>query len=210
MNTRRFATLAVAACLTLVPLVAIQSSSVASPDGRYREPATSAHHPNPQATLPTGAPEDSPNPVNDADARAMEVSGAIGDLTRELAGFAGLWVDDAGLVHLAVQHGHAGEFVRTLGDQFTGEFAMVEVEHSYQDLVARRDLISPQVASLKELGLRLAEWGPDEVNNTVRVSLIDYTEAKAGLLRKMLGQDILVGPSLTNGAVSEIFSLPGI
>ena len=158
--------------------------------------------------MPRAPQVDVPNPSSPDETTANAVSGAVGDITSGLDGFAGLWVDGNGLVRLAVQQGHANDVKGILGDRFKGEVVVVEVQRSYRDLVARRDSISTQIERLAKQGLSLMEWGPDEEHNTVWISLIGYTEAKAELARKLLGQDIVVKPSMTGGGPNDLFSIP--
>ena len=49
------------------------------------------------------------------------------------------------------------------------------------------------------------EWGPDVQYNTLWISLVDYTESKAALAREILGQNVIVKPSLTSGGVGDLF-----
>ena len=98
---------------------------------------------------------------------ANAVSGGISELVSRLPGFGGLWVDDAGLTHLAVQSDHAPEIIHVLGRQFHDEYVLDIVDHSYSDLVARRDAITAQIDSLGIQGLELVQWGQDEAHNTV-------------------------------------------
>ncbi|AIY01243.1 hypothetical protein ART_1644 [Arthrobacter sp. PAMC 25486] len=157
--------------------------------------------------MPREPQVDAPNPFSPDEAKANKVSGEIGEIMSGLDGFAGCWVDDNSLVHLAVQQGYSDEIEGHLGERFKGEVVVVEVKHSYKDLVARRDSISAQIDSLAKQGLVLMEWGPDEVHNTVWISLGDYTEAKAELARKLLGNDVVVKPSLTAGGINDLFSI---
>lgn len=192
--------------VAFVPLTPAEQYSADSALTMATQAAGSDPPPSPETKLPTEPQGDMPNPFSPDEATGNTVSGSLMEITSGLTGFAGLWVDDHGLVHLAVQQGYAGEIKGILGDRFKGQVAVVEVQHSYRDLVARRDSISAHFDSLTQQGLRLMEWGPDEVHNTVWISLVDYTEVQADLARTLLGQDIVVKPSMTEGGRNDLFS----
>lgn len=197
---------AVVLSVTFVPLTPSEHYFVASHSTVAAQATSSDVIPRPEKKLPRVPQVDVPNHFGPGEAKANEVSGAIGEIISGLDGFAGRWVDCTGLVHLAVQHGYSDEIKAILGDHFTGEFVVVEVQHSYKDLVERRDTISAQIDSLAKQDLLVMEWGPDEVHNTVRISLVNYTAAKAEQARGLLGQDIVVEPSMTSGGTNDLFS----
>lgn len=110
------------------------------------------------------------------------------------------------MTHVAVQHGKAGDFANALEERSKGEHVLDEVNFSYNDLVLRRNSISEQIGTLKTQGLDLLDWGPDEKNNAVWISLRNYTEEKADLARKVLGEDIIVKPATVVGDENDLFS----
>ena len=126
-----------------------------------------------------------------------------------MPGFGGIWVDEAGITHVAVQHGKARDFAKALEERPKEGHVLDEVEFSYRDLVSRVDFIAEHWGRLKRQGLNLLEWGPDEKNNTVWISLRDYTEKKADLARQVLGENINVRPAAVGGDKSDLFSRTG-
>lgn len=155
---------------------------------------------------PTGPPVTLPDPTTDEETRANEESNAIAAIVSDMPGFGGIWVDEAGTTHVAVQHGTAEDFANALDERPKGEHVLEEVNFSYNDLVSRRNSISEQIGTLKTQGLDLLEWGPDEKNNAVWISLRNYTEEKANLARKVLGEDIIVKPATVAGDENDLFS----
>lgn len=134
------------------------------------------------------------------------VSGAVGTAVWGLPGFAGVWVDESGMILVAMQQGHQGEVADAMGNSFQGQYVVQGVVKSYADLVAGRDAISALVAALKLRGLELTQWGPDEVHNTVQVSIRGYTREKAALAREILGDDVIVTADTTEGGIKDLFS----
>jgi hypothetical protein len=155
---------------------------------------------------PTGPPVKLPDPATDEETRVNEESNAIAAIVSGMQGFGGIWVDEAGITHVAVQHGKAGDFADALEGRPKGEHVLDEVDFSYNELVSRGNSISEQMGTLKTQGLDLLEWGPDEKNNTVWISLRNYTEEKANLARKVLGEDIIVRPATVAGDENDLFS----
>ena len=154
---------------------------------------------------PTGPPVTLPDPTTNEENRANAESNAIAAIVSEMPGFGGIWVDEAGITHVAVQHGKAGDFANALQKRPKGEHVLEEVDSSYNDLVSRRNSILEQIGTLKTQGLDLLEWGPDEKNNAVWVSLRNYTKEKANLARKVLGEDIIVRPATVAGDENDLF-----
>ena len=154
---------------------------------------------------PTGPPVTLPDPTTNEENRANAESNAIAAIVSEMPGFGGIWVDEAGITHVAVQHGKAGDFANALQKRPKGEHVLEEVDSSYNDLVSRRNSILEQIGTLKTQGLDLLEWGPDEKNNAVWVSLRNYTKEKANLARKVLGEDIIVSPATVAGDENDLF-----
>ena len=173
-------------------------------------PTIQAPTPDPDTSLPTkspnGPPVTLPDPTTDEETRVNEESNAIAAIVSGIQGFGGIWVDEAGITHVAVQHGKAGDFANALEGRPKGEHVLDEVDFSYNDLVSRGNSISEQLGTLKTHGLDLLEWGPDEKNNTVWISLRNYTEEKAHLARKVLGEDIIVRPATVAGDENDLFS----
>lgn len=164
---------------------------------------------DPDISLPTkspGPPVTLPDPTTDEETRANEESNAIAAIVSNMPGFGGIWVDEGGITHVAVQHGKAGDFATALEERPKGEHVLEEVDFSYNDLVSRRNSISEQIRTLKTQGLDLLEWGPDEKNNAVWISLRNYTDEKADSARKLLGQDIIVKPATVTGDENDLFS----
>ena len=155
---------------------------------------------------PTGPPVTLPDPTTDEETRVNEESNAIAAIVSGMQGFGGIWVDEAGITHVAVQNGKAADFANALEGRPTGEHVLDEVNYSYNDLVSHGNSISEQMGTLKTHGLDLLEWGPDEKNNTVWISLRNYTEEKANLARKVLGEDIIVRPATVAGDENDLFS----
>ncbi|MFC7848661.1 hypothetical protein ACFUTU_09320 [Arthrobacter sp. NPDC057388] len=141
--------------------------------------------------------------------RANEESNAIAAIVSEMPGFGGIWVDKAGITHVAVQHGKTRDFAKALEEHPTGQHVLDEVEFSYNDLASRVNSISKHMGVLKALGLNLLEWGPDEKKNTVWISLRDYSEEKAARARKILGEDILVSAATVAADKNDLFSRAG-
>ena len=154
---------------------------------------------------PTRPPVTLPDPTRNEENRANAESNAIAAIVSEMPGFGGIWVDEAGIAHVAVQHGKAGDFANALQKRPKGEHVLEEVDSSYNDLVSRRNSILEQIGTLKTQGLDLLEWGPDEKNNAVWVSLRNYTKEKANLARKVLGEDIIVSPATVAGDENDLF-----
>ena len=154
---------------------------------------------------PTGPPVTLPDPTTNKENRANAESKAIAAIVSEMPGFGGIWVDEAGITHVAVQHGKAGDFANALKMRPKGEHVLEEVDSSYNDLVSRQNSLSEQIETLKTQGLDLLEWGPDEKNNAVWISLRNYTEEKANLARKVLGEDIIVRPATVAGDENDLF-----
>jgi hypothetical protein len=154
---------------------------------------------------PTGPPVTLPDPTTNEENRANAESNAIAAIVSEMPGFGGISVDEAGITHVAVQHGKAGDFANALQKRPKGEHVLEEVDSSYNDLVSRRNSILEQIGTLKTQGLDLLEWGPDEKNNAVWVSLRNYTKEKANLARKVLGEDIIVSPATVAGDENDLF-----
>jgi hypothetical protein len=168
---------------------------------------------DPDISLPTKSPTGSavtlPDPTTKEENRANEESEAIAAIVSEMSGFGGIWVDEAGITHVAVQHGKARDFAKALKERPKGGHILYEVEFSYKDLVSHVNSISRQMETLKTHGLDLLEWGPDEKNNTVWISLRVYTEEKAALAREVLGEDIIVRPATVAGDENDLFSRTG-
>jgi hypothetical protein len=162
------------------------------------------------ASLPTKSPAGQqatlPDPTTSEESRANEVSAAVAAIVSEMPGFGGIWVDEKGITHVAMQQGKAGNVKAALGDRFNGEYLAEEVKFAYADLVSRRDSISKQLDSLETQGLDLLEWGPDEKNNTVWISLRNYSAEKADLARKVLGEDTIVKEATVPGDENDLFS----
>lgn len=158
---------------------------------------------------PSGPPATLPGSTVDEENRANEESNSIAAIVSEMPGFGGIWVDEAGMTHVAVQHGKTRDFAKALEERPRGEHVLDEVEFSFSDLALRANSISKNMGVLKALGLSLLEWGPDEKNNTVWVSLRDYTEEGADLARKVLGEDINVSPATVAGDENDLFSRSG-
>jgi hypothetical protein len=161
---------------------------------------------SPQTKSSAGPPVQLPDPTTDVDARANEESNAIAAIVSGMPGFGGIWVDEARITHVAVQHGTAEDFAHALRERPKDQHVLEEVNFSYNDLVARGNSISGQIGTLKAQGLDLLEWGPDEKNNAVWISLRNYTEEKADLAREVLGGDILVKPAAVAGDEDDLFS----
>lgn len=208
MKTHRFIGVAAALGLAFVPLVATLGSTTVSP----QQSATQLPVADPTiglpTKLPTGPPVTLPDPTTRKQARSNEVTGAVGAIVRDMPGFGGIWVDEAGLTHVAVQYGKACEVSKALGGRFKGDYVIEEAKFSYGDLVSRRNSISEQIGALKTQGLDLLEWGPDEKNNTVWISLRNYTAEKADSARTLLGADIIVKPAMAAGDANDLFSGP--
>lgn len=180
MFVRQLFVIATAACFALVPQV---------------------------ATQPLAASQSSPVIASELAAglgRGLETQ-EIFALTSGQEGFGGLWVDEEGLIHLAVQFGYLEAIEGSLGDKFTGLYVVDLVPQSYEELIERRDAVSKELTPLTSQDLVLMEWGPDVQHNTLWISLVDYTEGKAALAREILGQDVIVKPSLTSGGVGDLF-----
>jgi hypothetical protein len=186
-------------------LVASQGSTAAAALPAIQD-ATSDPDISLPTKLPTGSPVTLPDPATDEENRANEESNAIAAIVSGMPGFGGIWVDAAGITHVAVQHGKAQDFAKALEERPMGEHVIDEVEFSYNDLVSRTNSISEQMGTLKTHGLYLLEWGPDEKNNTVWISLRDYTEEKADLAREVLGEDINVRPATVESDENDLFS----
>jgi hypothetical protein len=150
-----------------------------------------------------------PDPTVDEGNRANEESNAIAAIVSEMPGFGGIWVDKAGITHVAVQHGKTRDFAKALEERPRGEHVLDEVDFSYDDLALRAKSISKHMGVLKALGLNLLEWGPDEKKNTVWITLRDYSEEKAARARKILGEDILVSAATVAGDENDLFSRTG-
>jgi hypothetical protein len=174
-------------------------------------PAIRSTTPDPDISLPTKLPTAPPvalpDPTTDTETRANEESNAIAAIVSEMPGFGGIWVDEAGLSHVAVQHGKAEDFAKALAKRPKGEHVLHEASYSYSDLVSRQNSIAEQIGTLKTEGLDLLEWGPDEKNNTVWISLRNYTDEKAKLAREVLGRDVIVKPATVAGDKNDLLAL---
>lgn len=146
------------------------------------------------------------DPTTALEAKANEVSSTINDAVSKLPGFGGIWVDEAGITHIITLPGSADDTLAAIGDRFAGQYVVEDGENTYGDLVARRNSISGMIGELKRQGLDMLEWGPDEQQNTMWISLIKYTPEKADLARKLLGQDIVVEQAMTDGGPDDLFS----
>lgn len=158
------------------------------------------------AMVPITPISEPPDPTPPAQAHANQVSEDILDLVSGRPGFGGLWVDKAGVTHVGVTPAEAGQFKSALSDRFAGEFVLEQRGATYRDLEARRDRVTHMLPELKAAGLDLLEWGPDEVNGTLWVSLRQYSAEKAAAVRRLLGADVVVKQALATGDSSELFS----
>src|SRR5919205_2130874 len=155
------------------PLVPPQSSAALG-----ALPAVQGTTSDPGSSLPTkprsGPSFTLPDPTTDEEIRANEESNAIATIVSAMPGFGGIWVDEAGITHVAVQHGKARDFAKALEERPKEGHVLDEVEFSHRDLVSRVDFIAEHWGRLKRQGLNLLEWGPDDKNKTVWISLRDY------------------------------------
>jgi hypothetical protein len=95
----------------------------------------------------------------------------------------------------------------TVPDSTTDEETRVNEEsNALAAIVSRQNSITEQIGKLETQGLDLLEWGPDEKNNAVWISLRNYTEEKADLARKILGEDLMVKPATIAGNRNDLFS----
>lgn len=195
MIRHRSAVLAVTLGLVALPLVAGQESTALAQRTSVQQAVSEVK----STSIP-------PDPTTPEQARANEVSGAIAERASSVPGYGGIWVDETGITHVAVAGTSDTGVTRAIGDDFGGEYVTEQVESSYDDLLARRDAISTRIPDLKKQGLDLLEWGPDEKNNSIWISLRNYTLAKAELARNILGNDVLVEPAMAPGDERDLYS----
>ena len=125
---------------------------------------------DPNISLPTKSPTGSavtlPDPTTHEENRANEESDAIAAIVSEMPGFGGIWVDEAGITHVAVQHGKARDFVKALEERPKGEHVLDKVEFSYKDLVSHVNSISGQMERSRRMAWIC--WNGARTRNTAR------------------------------------------
>ncbi|WP_343317989.1 hypothetical protein AAFM46_11980 [Arthrobacter sp. TMP15] len=109
------------------------------------------------------------------------------------------------MTHLAVQTGYVDDINILLEENFSGQYMILPVAFSYKKLQTRRDGISRQVICLVSERVKLMEWDPDIRHNIIWVSVVDYSDSKAALVRQKFGQDIIVKAYLTDGGKEDLF-----
>lgn len=163
-----------------------------------------------RATLPTPSGKVTGNPLPDptlpAQVRANQVSEDILNLVSGNPGFGGLWVDKSGLTHVAVTPSESAGVLALIGERFKREFVLEQRTVTYRELQARRDHASQELPALRAAGLDLLEWGPDEIHGVLWVTLKNYTPEKAGIVRQMLGSDVVVEQAKATGGADDLLS----
>ncbi len=146
------------------------------------------------------------DPSSKAEARVNEVSNAIFDDVSGLPGYGGVWVDHNGLTHVAFQHDEVQSVDNALHAKYAGEYVVDQHKFTYAELIARRDEVTTRLGELRRAGLDPLDWGPDEQNDTIWLSLRNFTPEAADKARTLLGEDVRIEPSPTNGGIDDLFS----
>ncbi|MFI7491195.1 hypothetical protein ACIBXA_22690 [Micromonospora echinaurantiaca] len=126
--------------------------------------------------------------------RLMKATALAQDAWRVAHGdsrYAGHWVDPDGRVHVSYQGRAAAAASAAAVRSISGDVVVHEgARYTYRELVDRRDKVSDHVAALRQAGIRLVEWGPHESTNTLRLGVVDPSEATVRTLRDRFGADI--------------------
>lgn len=139
------------------------------------------------------------------DLQKNQTSNAMMEFVSGMPGYGGIWLDESGMIHIASTADAMAQITDVLGSQFHGEYVIDAVEYSYTELIQRRDSISINYESLKDQGINLHEWGPDARNNTIWVSILDFSEESKALAHQKLGTDIIVRAASTNNDGGDLF-----
>lgn len=136
------------------------------------------------------------DPTPEADRRVLETSGPLSDALSSDPGFGGIWVDDDHTVHVvmtAKRLGGAQDIARYAFADGPPTAIPFEVgQHTYEELVARRDEISELLPPLRAQGIGVSQWGPDVELNAVYVMVVDLEEGDEQTIHEVLGDDVVV------------------
>jgi hypothetical protein len=133
----------------------------------------------------------------DPDLQRSQLADALQTVLEErfASKYGGLYLSAGKLrVRVTADGADAREFVtkeaRRRGIADSVEF--LTATHPMSDLLALRDRVTADHSWLRNQGIQVSEWGPDDLNNAVRVGVVDLTPEKAALLRARYGDDINV------------------
>ena len=140
-----------------------------------------------------------PSSVASSAEALTQLSGRARALVADAPGFAGLWVDQGGRVHVRFTPGAGPEpsaAVRKLSPDID---VAATARYSYDELVAKRDTVTATVASLRNSGIEVVDWGPVEANNSLEVSVKTLTPEAILTLRQLFGTETVVTEAAETG-----------